>query len=257
MSGPLRNLALGLAVVALLLAPKFANDFVIDDIAMIVEGTTIRDMASIPGFFSSHAMAANDAAAGTVSTYRPIALTTFVLDYQLWGARPFGYHLTNLLLHLIASCLVYVVAGILLGRDRWREALVATLLFAIHPTTAEAHVWINGRSDVLAQIFGLASMWSLDRGLLSRSGTERTGWSMATAGFFFVACLSKETALLFGPLLALHALLGGATAQGPRRAGGKRSAVPRSVARAHRGRGSGWGALPAPSGLDARWCGGG
>jgi protein O-mannosyl-transferase len=95
----------------------------------------------------------------------PLTWLTFALDWQLWGMNPYGYHLTTLLLHGLAAALLYLVARRLLAaaRPRWpdgaltRGAVLAALLFAVHPLRAESVAWITERRDVLAGVFFLAA----------------------------------------------------------------------------------------------------
>ncbi|HMB51965.1 MAG TPA: hypothetical protein VKU40_01525, partial [Thermoanaerobaculia bacterium] len=81
---------------------------------------------------------------------RPRGLTHLVhqLDAALWGDRPFGFHLTNLLLHAVASALAALAARSL-GAGR-RAALLAGLLFALHPVHVEAVAQFTNRKDLLA-----------------------------------------------------------------------------------------------------------
>jgi hypothetical protein len=95
----------------------------------------------------------------------PLTWLTFALDWQLWGMNPFGYHLTTLLLHGLAAALLYLVARRLLAaaRPHWPDgaltlgAVLAALLFAVHPLRAESVAWITERRDVLAGVFFLAA----------------------------------------------------------------------------------------------------
>ena len=95
----------------------------------------------------------------------PLTWLTFALDWQLWGMNPVGYHLTTLLLHGLAAALFYLVARRLLAaaHPRWRVgaltlgAVLAALLFAVHPLRAESVAWITERRDVLAGVFFLAA----------------------------------------------------------------------------------------------------
>lgn len=95
----------------------------------------------------------------------PLTWVTFGLDWQLWGMNPYGYHLTTLLLHGLAAALLYLVARRLLAsaRPRWPDgaltlgAVLAALLFAVHPLRAESVAWITERRDVLAGVFFLAA----------------------------------------------------------------------------------------------------
>ena len=121
---------------------------------------------------------------GFFDYYRPLAFVSHALDWQLWGMHAAGFHLTNVVLHAVATALVFAIGRRLLDRT---PALVAALLFALHPASHEAVYWIAARFDLLATTFMLASLL-----LLWRDET----WSyVAGVGCFAVALLSKESAL--------------------------------------------------------------
>jgi tetratricopeptide (TPR) repeat protein len=123
--------------------------------------------------------------------WRPLVTASYVLDAQWSGARPWGYHATNVVLHAIASVLVLaVLRRFLLGRG---VTLAAALVFAAHPALASAVAWIPGRNDTLVAVMGLAS-WLL---LL------RKKW-VAHLLFFALALLSKETAVALPLLWGVH-----------------------------------------------------
>jgi tetratricopeptide (TPR) repeat protein len=95
----------------------------------------------------------------------PVTWLTFGLDYTLWGMNPFGYHLTNVLLHAVDVALVYLLALRLLRTARaWPErvhhagAVATALFFGLHPLRVESVAWVTERRDVLSLAFFLASV---------------------------------------------------------------------------------------------------
>jgi Flp pilus assembly protein TadD len=88
--------------------------------------------------------------------YAPLTRTSLLLDYQLHGLNPHGYHLTNLLLHLVNVLVLFEVLRSMTGA-RWRCFLVAAC-FAIHPLHVESVAWITERKDVLSTLFGLLAL---------------------------------------------------------------------------------------------------
>src|SRR5690606_18147798 len=64
-----------------------------------------------------------------------------------WEGHPGGFHVTNLALHGVVACLVFLTLRRWSGREG--AALVASLVWAWHPTKTEAVVWISGRTDLL------------------------------------------------------------------------------------------------------------
>lgn len=130
--------------------------------------------------------------------YRPMLWVTFVADKYLWGLQESFMHLENILLHTVNAVLVFFLARHVFARRGFTEsfyALIAALLFAVHPLNTEAVDWISGRTDPLAGFFILLSLLSLFAAL------ERGSilLCLAAAGSFLLSCLVKETAVFFMP----------------------------------------------------------
>jgi 4-amino-4-deoxy-L-arabinose transferase-like glycosyltransferase len=138
-----------------------------------------------------------------VPYFRPIVSVSFWLDHALWGLRPFGYHLTNLLLHLAATLLAYGVARRLLGVGP--AAWGAAAIFALHPCHTEAIAWVSGRTDLLSSVSYLAAA------ALCLEARERGGgrwpWIAAALAAFGLALLAKEMAVTLPAVLVLDAWL--------------------------------------------------
>ncbi len=129
------------------------------------------------------------------SYYRPLVTLSFMLDAQIGGNAPFIYHLTNVILHLLVACLLFLF----LLRLRYPKelALFFSLIFAIHPVLNQAVAWIPGRNDSLLTIFVLLSFIAflnfLDKSRLAYF------WHLL---FFALALFTKETAVML-PLLCI------------------------------------------------------
>lgn len=94
---------------------------------------------------------------GSHKSFRPLCTLSFRLNYTLHGLRPWGYHLFNVLLHGLVTCLLTTICRTLLGSGPW--CLLAGLLFASHPIHTEAVAGVVGRADVGAALFFLLSMF--------------------------------------------------------------------------------------------------
>ncbi len=81
----------------------------------------------------------------------PLTWWSYMLDYQLCGLKPWGYHLTNVLLHAATAILLFLVLRGMTG-CLWPSALV-TALFAVHPLRVESVAWVAERKDVLSGLF--------------------------------------------------------------------------------------------------------
>ncbi len=196
-----------LSLVALATLPKLSNAFVWDDLALIVESEFIHQPTNLARVFGVDTMFAADGGKfqhiAQLDTYRPITIATFFVDAAISGKEPLAYHINNLLIHLACVALVYALALHLLWplyadrspRETRRIAWWAALWFGLHPLLAEAHVWINGRSDLWCTAFGLSGVlvWLRARAC-SDTGT-RAGLLSLSGALFLLGLLSKESLL--------------------------------------------------------------
>jgi len=139
-----------------------------------------------------------------VGHYVPLTWMTFGLDYLLWGLKPVGYHLSNLLLHAANAAVFSLVARRILGLalpgsgERGHVGLAAAaafaaLLFAIHPLRVESVAWATERRDVLSGLFYLLTILSYLRA--GEQGERSRGWYWGAVGLFVCALLSKSMAV--------------------------------------------------------------
>ena len=84
-----------------------------------------------------------------------------MVDCQIYGLKAGGHHVTNLLLHLINTLLVFVVFRRLTGAA-WRSGLIAGV-FGLHPLHVETVAWVADRKDVLSTVFWLLTLWAYAR----------------------------------------------------------------------------------------------
>lgn len=132
--------------------------------------------------------------------YHPLTWLSLILDAQLFGADPMGFHLTSMLLHALNTCLLFLVLG--RAGATPAVALLAALLWAVHPTRTESVAWISERKDVLSSTFGLLAVHAyLGRGRSDRS--EGTSAIWAAAGWMLLSLLSKAMFVTLPALLVL------------------------------------------------------
>jgi Flp pilus assembly protein TadD len=142
--------------------------------------------------------------------YIPVTWLTFALDHAVWGMNPFGYHLTNVVLHGLNAGLFFLTAMQLLGRaTTWSAArlrmagVIATLFFAVHPLRAESVAWVTERRDVLSGFFFLLSVLGYLKAE-ARAGRARRLLLAGSLAAFALALLSKS--IVMGLPLVLLAL---------------------------------------------------
>jgi protein O-mannosyl-transferase len=137
--------------------------------------------------------------------YRPLTSLTLAADWSLSGGNPQLFHLNNALLHGLASLLVFLLAVDLLP---YGAALVAGLLFAVHPVHVEAVANVVGRAEVLATVFTLlaALAYRADGELAAQGDTNSARrWlaSFGTLAAVLCGLASKESAFAVPGVLLL------------------------------------------------------
>jgi tetratricopeptide (TPR) repeat protein len=133
--------------------------------------------------------------------YRPLVIASYLIDKALWGESAFGFHFTVILLHMLSTLLVFFISRIILRGFEHRDwgALMASLIFAVHPIHTESVAWMAGRADVMAAVFFFLSLFSY----LKFKDKNRKLWLALSSIFFLMAALGKETALSMILLLPL------------------------------------------------------
>ena len=139
-----------LLAVALVFSQTLSYDFVnFDDGAYVYENPRL-----------THGLTAKSVAwaftAIVCGNWHPLTLLSYLLDYQLYGLNPWGYHLTNVLLHAAAAIALFLVLRRMTG-DFWPSAFVAAA-FAIHPLRVESVAWVGERKDVLSGLFFMLTL---------------------------------------------------------------------------------------------------
>ena len=126
------------------------------------------------------------AAGESTSLYRPLFMSSFLVNRLLFGNTPESYHLGNLLLHTGAVLLLHRLLSVLLnGKTPWVAWLVA-LWFAVAPLTSEPVAWISARCDPLGAVFALAA-------ILANRRTEPRWRGAAVIGATAAALFTKES----------------------------------------------------------------
>ena len=165
-----------------------------DDTQLVVMNQELlSDFANIPKLFET------DVFISTTSSqvfYRPLLNILFMIETHIGKDSPVVYHVTNILLHLACSILVFVVLQ-QLGSAK-PIAGIAALLFCVHPLNASAVVWIPGQNDTLLTALLLGSFSFLLRAL----DTSRVGPLIGHFILFFLALLTKESAVVL-PILSV------------------------------------------------------
>ena len=206
--------------IALVCCLAYANTFHVpfqfDDFYSILGKPFVRDIRLFFGggavrFMSDHAF-----------RMRPVGYFTFALNYWLGGADVTGYHVVNLVIHILNGFLVYwlvvlsfrgpVLEGSSLRGSSRLIALFSALLFVSHPVQTEAVTYIVQRLASLAALFYLLSLasyvrWRLSSGVGPAAGWKTLHWYALSLVSAVLAMKTKETAFTLPVTIALYEFL--------------------------------------------------
>ena len=184
------------------------GDFIYDDKSQIVDNPWIRDIRNIPNIFSKSVWSFRPGAV-ILKYYRPLMHIVYMLNYHLFGLKPWGFHLVNILFHCGVSVLVFLCIRRMLTEQRASVSpaylsppFIAAMLFASHPIHTEAVTWIAGLPDVAFTFFYLLSFYFY---ILFRDGVKK-GYLLSILSFS-AATLFKEPALTLPIILIAYDFL--------------------------------------------------
>jgi len=144
------SLLLLLLLTLFVYAPVGSYDFVsYDDQGYVTGNRQVRAGLTCEGI----SWALHDASVGH---WHPLTWLSHMADVQIYGLNPGGHHLTNLLFHLLNTCLLFFVLRQMTGM--FRPSLLVAALFALHPLNVESVAWIAERKNVLSTFFWLAAL---------------------------------------------------------------------------------------------------
>jgi len=131
---------------------------------------------------------------GATQQYYPLLHTAFWIEHSIWGDAPAGYHLINILWHVISATLLVVI----LRRLSVPGALLAGLIFALHPVGVESVAWISEQKNTLSTVFYLAAFLAW----LSFE-EDRSAYRYAVATLLFIAALLTKSVTATLPALLM------------------------------------------------------
>ena len=164
-----------------------------DNLIVFDEYEKIQDVSKIPSSFVNGYLFDN--------YYRPMVMISFIFDTTIAGQSSMMYHLTNIVLHIITSLLVFQIL-LKLGIKK-SISLLAALVFAIHPLNVNAISWIVGRNDLLLAVFSLASFFFYMR----FKEIDDISYLYLSISAYFLAMLSKEPGVLIPIVIFLYEAL--------------------------------------------------
>lgn len=185
-------IALGLVLLTLLLYARAVTfEFVnFDDTEYIKENRFVRRGLSVDGtrwaFTTVHA-----------ANWHPLTWLSLMLDAELFGPGPAGFHATNVVLHAANVVLLFLL--LVAATDAVGRSTFVAALFAVHPLHAESVAWVTERKDVLSTFFGLLALGAY--GAYARQ--RRASWYLALLLAYALSLLSKQMFVTLPVLLLL------------------------------------------------------
>ena len=170
-------------LVILAYAPAVRGDYVWDDADAIVDNPLNRKISGLWIIWTRPSLI-------PLGHWWPLTFTSFWLEYQVWGDNSTGYHITNILLHIMNSLLLVVVFRRMMGMKSV-AAWIGSLLFAVHPLNVESVAWIIERKNLLALCFYLLSALAYERHV----GLKCSRYLWFSFLLFLCAMLSKTIAV--------------------------------------------------------------
>ena len=172
------GIGLLIALTTLVYLPALGGGALLDDDLLLTQNKIVKAPDGLYQFWFT----------ANASDYWPLTNTTFWIEWRLWGEHLMGYHVTNLVLHIVESLLIWF----LLRKLHVPGAFFGALLFAVHPVNVESVAWIASRKNLVAMLFFLLSLWCYlnaeersseeDNGPAKGNGGQPPGiWTRATA----------------------------------------------------------------------------
>ncbi len=166
----------------------FQNSFVSDDKTFVGQWAINQHFENIPAVFLGKGPPFREEA-----TYRPVRDSLYIIYGQVFGNKPFGYHLHSILVHLGSTVLVYLIVEQLVGSRLWvvgrsKEKsttylpFVTAFLFGVHPIHTEAITFMTSSMDMIGPLFMFVSFW-----LYLKSRTQTNSKRMLTSKYLLVS----------------------------------------------------------------------
>lgn len=180
-----------LALIAFLIyAPSINHGYTeLDDRIFIVDNAAYNE--NVSNLATSFGRGVFSDSADTY--YRPLLLNSFIINYKISQTEASGYHVVNILLHVLAVLLLFALLRKLIRKEQ--HAFLLALLFAVHPALTQAVSWIPGRNDTLLAVFCFSFMLTS----LTYFERKRPLFLILQFVFLLASFFTKETALFIPP----------------------------------------------------------
>ncbi|MCK6638691.1 MAG: tetratricopeptide repeat protein [Bacteroidia bacterium] len=201
-----RKTAALLALIAFVLyARTFGFGYALDDIAVVQANKYVQDGFGGFGKILSTFYWNGFESFSTQNSgiFRPVSLLLFATEWQIFGNSPGVFHFVNVLLYALCSFQLFLLLNSLFGKEKRALAFGVVLLWTVLPVHTEVAANIKSADEILALLFSVLSM----RYLLRWNDTGKFSYVFFSAGYMFLAMLSKEGAALILPIAFIMMML--------------------------------------------------
>ena len=141
------------------------NDFYFDDSHILINNSSIRSLKNIPRYFYDISTSSCDY---NNYQYRPLVTLSFALNYAVCKLQPFGYHLVNLIIHIICGLLIFLIIRRITNDSQKNLSekslligtIIATIFFVVTPENVETINYCSARSSSIATLFYLLGFFT-------------------------------------------------------------------------------------------------
>ncbi len=174
------------AICFLVYAQALGNGYIWDDDKYLYENGWVAYKDGLKDMWFSHKM----------PQYYPLVFTSFWVEHKIWGFEPSGYHLVNLVLHILNAVLVLI----LVRKLNPALAFPVAVIFAVHPIQVETVAWVTERKNLLSLLFFLLTTLSYIR----YDDTGKKRYYLSSVVLFVCALLAKSVSVCFVAVPVLY-----------------------------------------------------
>ncbi len=194
---------IGLVAILVLLCliafiPGLKAPFFYDDLNTILMNPAIQS----PGDYGRYFHQLESFSADQARMFRPLVLISLAMNWKWFQDRTLGWHLTNLLGHLLCVILVYFLLQALSGSRQM--AFLAAALFAVHPSRVEPVLYLSARSEIFASLFYLLSFLLFLKSQTARKKSAELILGIFSLLGFWLGLFSKDLAITLPAALTLE-----------------------------------------------------